>query len=118
MAYLVKRSCPFEGVGDVSYIGSAVVDQDADDVKTVVFARTAMAVDPALGGFGQFALLSAVDGLHRVAKVVAVAGSDLNKSNQAILLGNQVDIATARAIAAGEDFVAGAFQEAGGDAFA
>ena len=91
------------------------MDQDADYVKTVVLARTAVAVDPALGGFGQFALFSAVDGFDRIAKVVAVAGFDLNKGDQAILFGHQVNIAAARAIAAGKDLVATTLQKARGD---
>ena len=100
------------------YIGSAVVDKDADYVETVVFARTAVAVDPALGGFGEFALLSAVDGLHWVAKVVAVTGFDLHKCDQPILFGHQVNISAARAIATGEDFVAATLEISSGDALA
>ena len=116
-------SCPFlsrflEGAGDVSYIGSAVVDQNADDVKTVVLASAAVAVDPALGGFGQFALLPAVDGLHRVAKIVAVTGFDLDKGDQPVLLGDQIDIAAAGTVTAGEDFVAATLEVARGDPFA
>src|SRR5688572_5617674 len=67
--------------------------QHSDDVEPVDLANPAVAVDPGEGGAHQLVPLLPVDRLHGVAKVGAHSGLHLDKRDQFVPLGDEVDIA-------------------------
>ena len=92
--------------------------EDADDVEPVGFARPAVAVDPALGGLGEFVLLAVMHRFDRIAERRAGARLHFDEGDDVAALDDEIDVASAGAESTRDNFPSRALEPAGGDSFA
>lgn len=70
------------------------VDQHPNDVEAVLIRRSAVTIDPDVGGLGQLFLFPPVNSGHRPAEVRSFPSFDLDERHCPILLDHEVDIST------------------------
>ena len=103
--------------GHMADIDSRLMKEYSHDIKAVALPGAAVAIDPGLCRFCQFAPFMVVHGLEWSAKIHPAAGFHLDEGNQAVKLGYDVDVSAAGAIAAMQDLPAASLEPADRDSF-